>query len=44
MAGKRENLDRAILRDGRKAVFGESMQRDLDSSGNIHTASLNSKV
>lgn len=42
MAGKRENLDRDILQDGKKAAsltnnIGESMQRDLNSSGNIHT-------
>lgn len=42
MEGKRENLDRNILQDGKKAVslvnnMGESTQRDLNSSGNIHT-------
>ena len=42
MAGKRENLDRDILQDGKKAASlvnntGESTQRDLNSSGNIRT-------
>jgi len=42
MAGKRENLERDILQDGKKATsvannIGESRQRVLNSSGNIHT-------
>lgn len=42
MAGKRENLERDILQDGKKAAsvtnnIGESTQRDLKSSANIHT-------
>lgn len=42
MAGKRENLERDILQDGNKAAsvaknIGESTQRVLDSSRNIHT-------
>jgi len=43
MAGKKENLERDILQDGKKATsvannIGESRHRVLNSDGNINTA------
>lgn len=42
MAGKRESLERNTFQDANRAVsveqnIGDSMQRVLDNSGNIHT-------